>query len=104
MSGVMRFRDWRIGFALFAFLIALSPDAGASATPASQSTFYSSAEGTVTDQLTGLPVAGASVTVAELGLSASTDANGYFTWREIPLAQETFPVTITVAAPGYGNW
>src|SRR5574341_816561 len=85
-------------------VLALWPRPGVFAKPAVQSTFDADVEGTVSDQLTGLPVAGASVRVAGLELSAATDASGHFGWRGVPLVQETLPVTITIAAPGYGDW
>ncbi len=90
-------------FAALAFL-ALLPRPGVFATPAVQFAFYADLEGAVSDPLTGLPVVGASVSVIELGLSASTDASGHFRWRDVPLVQETLPVTITITAPGYGDW
>jgi len=103
---MMGYRLRRFVFPLVTILaaLALSPRPGVFATPAAQSTFDADVEGTVTDQLTGLPVAGARVSVAELGLSAATDAGGHFGWRDAPLAQETLPVTITITAPGYGDW
>ena len=62
------------------------------------------AEGTVVDQASGAPVAGADVSIPDLGLSTRTDGGGRFTWPVIALSQPTVATTITVRAAGYGDW
>jgi len=52
----------------------------------------------------GFPVAGASITSADLGRSASTSASGRFAWSGIPAPATGLPVTIEVRASGFGTW
>ena len=61
-------------------------------------------KGNVTSDETGLPVKDAIVTIADLNLSASTDANGDFIFDRIVIKEEILPVTITVQAGGFGEW
>jgi protocatechuate 3,4-dioxygenase beta subunit len=56
-----------------------------------------SLEGTVTDRLTGRPIAGARLRLLELGLEAATDSSGRYVFRDIPSGE----YTLTVEAPGY---
>ncbi len=91
-------------FITVAAALTLSPQAVRPAALAAQPDFSAGVQGTVTDSLTGFPVAGASVSAAELELSAATDASGHFEWRSIPLLQESLPVTMTITAAGYGDW
>jgi hypothetical protein len=69
-----------------------------------QAGFATNIQGTVTEASTGHPIAGAQVTVADLNLSGVTDAGGQFAWNAIPLPQATFTTTITITAPGFGDW
>jgi len=69
-----------------------------------QTTFSTNIQGTVTEARTGRPIAGAHVQVANLNLSALTDAEGQFAWNAIPLPQSTITTTITLTAAGFGNW
>jgi hypothetical protein len=69
-----------------------------------QTGFVTNVQGTVTEARTGRPIAGAQVKVANLNLAAVTDAGGQFAWNAIPLPQATFTTTITITAPGFGNW
>jgi hypothetical protein len=93
-----------VGPIIILSVLALWPQFSASATPASQSAFYADVEGTVTDQLTGFPVARASVAVADLGLSAVAGPDGRFALQNVPVPQTTLPITLTITAPGYGEW
>ena len=61
-------------------------------------------KGSVTSAETGLPVENAKVTIADLNLSTSTDANGKFLFNSISMNDEVLPVTITVHAQGFGEW
>ena len=72
--------------------------------PAQTVTYTTDVEGQVTERASGLPIDGAQVTVAHLGLTALTDAEGRFSWRDIPLPQVSLPTTITVSASGLGGW
>lgn len=69
-----------------------------------QTAFSTNVQGTVTEAATGRPVAGAQVHAANLNLSAVTDAGGQFIWNVIPIPQATFTATITITAPGFGDW
>lgn len=46
--------------------------------------------GEVRDYVTELPIEGALVQVAELGISQATDANGYFEFPDLPAGEHTF--------------
>jgi hypothetical protein len=60
--------------------------------------------GQVTDRSTGLPVAGALVSVPALALEGATDGDGWFRWLDIAVSEPVIPITVTVQAPGYGAW
>ncbi len=60
--------------------------------------------GQVLDQATGLPISAAHIRALELGLDLTSDAAGGFHWPAIALPQAQLPVTISVTAPGYGEW
>jgi len=60
--------------------------------------------GIVTDVTSGVPIAGAQVTVPGLGLSTTTNASGRFDWDSISLSQFSQNVTVEVRATGYGDW
>jgi hypothetical protein len=65
--------------------------------PAANSELTTSVAGTVTDSGTGVPLAGASVTIESLGKGALTGADG--TYRIDGITQNTF--TVAVSAVGY---
>jgi len=67
-------------------------------------TFFANLRGTVTDQVTGLPLPGARVLVPDLSLSTLTDSAGRFAWDALPLVYPIFTTTITITASGYGAW
>jgi hypothetical protein len=50
------------------------------------------------------PLAGARVSAPDLNLAATTDASGRFAWNDIRLDRPAVPVTVTISAPGYGDW
>ena len=58
---------------------------------------------TITDAASGMPLADATLHIAELGLTTQTDQAGEIR-LSTPIAAPDFPVTITVAAPGYAPW
>lgn len=60
-------------------------------------------QGYVTDARTGRPVAGAHVAAWDGRLRAVTNVAGQFAWQ-VPLAEPSVPVTLTVSAAGYGAW
>jgi hypothetical protein len=60
--------------------------------------------GTITDGATGQAIGGASVSVPAFGLSAVSDTAGQFAWRGIALAEPVVATTISITAPGYGDW
>jgi hypothetical protein len=60
--------------------------------------------GQVFDELTGLPIPGATVVIQELNISLISDKEGRFHLSAIPLTEEIYPVTIVVNATGYGDW
>ncbi len=82
-----------------------APDAHAvaAAAPLRPATLTAAIEVLTRDAATGQPVSGATVTVADLGLSGQTDPLGQ--WRiTTPVSAAELPVTVTVQAPGYGAW
>lgn len=86
------------GRALAAGLLALSASlAGAPLPVAAQ--FPGHLEGTVTDAVTGAPVAGAVVTLEGQGRSTTTDADGAFRLRSL----ESGTHTVAVSASGYAD-
>ncbi len=68
-----------------------------------QSATTGSVQGSVVDSA-GAPVAGALVRSTGLGLTASTNASGRFTWSGIPAPAYGLPTTIEVLADGFGSW
>lgn len=61
-------------------------------------------QGKVLDADSGAAVAGATVSLPDLGLQTVSDGAGAFTLRDIPLNQTVQPTTIRVDAAGYGTW
>ncbi len=60
-------------------------------------------EAHVLDSATGLPIAGARASAPALGLQSTTDGAGRFRWI-VALSEPARPITVTVSAPGYGDW
>lgn len=92
---------------LLAMLLAaavLHAAASANASSGSQPAWAADISGLVTARSSGKPLANARVSIDSLGLETLTDPAGRFGWQGIPLPQAVLPVTITVAAPGYGQW
>ncbi|MGA9531756.1 MAG: carboxypeptidase regulatory-like domain-containing protein, partial [Anaerolineales bacterium] len=73
-------------------------------TPTVEAANGGSIEGTVTDNQTGLPVSGALVQLADLGLETTSSTEGQFSWQGVSLAQDVLATTVTVNASGYGEW
>src|SRR3990172_12989059 len=68
-----------------------------------QSATTGSVQGSVVDSA-GAPVPGALVRSTGLGLTASTNASGRFTWSGVPAPANGIPATIEVLADGFGSW
>lgn len=60
--------------------------------------------GLVRAAATGQPVAGAAVTAWEGRLNAVSDSSGAFGWDAIPVSAAITAITLTVSAPGFGDW
>lgn len=60
--------------------------------------------GQVRDKQSSLPVADAQMTISTLGLHATSDHQGRFALNDIALPGNSYSVTITVRAAGYGVW
>jgi len=71
---------------------------------AAQATYYGAIEGRVISMATGEAVAGARVSANELGLETTSDAEGQFIMREIPLESGVFETSVSVSASGFGQW
>src|SRR4030067_742831 len=71
---------------------------------ASQVTYYGAIEGRVISRATGEAVAGAHVSAPELGLDTTSDDEGHFTWREVPLESGVFETSISISASSYRRW
>ena len=56
--------------------------------------------GTVTDKITGKPVAGATITIPDLKIGTSTDANGFYVLKNLPAGK----YLIQISAMGYGSF
>ncbi|MGH2627576.1 MAG: carboxypeptidase regulatory-like domain-containing protein, partial [Anaerolineales bacterium] len=94
-----RYGTWIVFVSSTALAIGLWTDPRAAAQGAT-----AAAEGTVVAAAAGSPVAGALVSIPDLGVSTRTDAAGRFAWPTIALSQPTVATTITVVAAGYGDW
>ncbi len=66
--------------------------------------FHAGLRGEVRAGSNGLPVVGAHVSVPGLGLSIEADRFGHFRLPDIPLGGPLIPITVTVSAPGFGDW
>ncbi len=74
------------------------------APPASASQRYSAAiSATIVDAATSAPIVAATLHIDALALTAAADPAGRI-WLTTPIPAPAFPVTITVAAPGYAPW
>jgi hypothetical protein len=60
--------------------------------------------GEVTAKEGALSLAGARIDIPALGLNATSDSSGNFSWENIPLRTDLTPIDIRVTAPGYGTW
>jgi hypothetical protein len=80
------------------------PNLGLSAAAPASAADEANIEGTVTDQATGQPVHGATVSLLAFGLTAVTDTAGQFAFPGITLAEPVVATTISIAADGYGEW
>ena len=73
--------------------------------PASaQTSSVGNVRGTVIDSTTRDPLSGVVIRIPALGLSTTTSSSGAFTWKEIPLPEEAYPVIITASHHEYGEW
>src|SRR3972149_4903415 len=68
---------------------------------AAQTTYYGAIEGKVISMATGEAVAGARVSANELSIETTSDAEGHFIWREIPLESGVFETSVSVSASGF---
>ncbi len=66
--------------------------------------YYGDLRGQVVEGASGMAVSGAQVRVDDLGLAGVTDAEGRFSWDDIPMNEEILPVTVRVTAEGFGEW
>jgi hypothetical protein len=75
------------------------------ATPNTQpSDSLANIRGYVTVQNGAHRLAGAQVYIPSLNLNSITNSSGEFTWKNIPLVTNPYPVEVRVSAPGYGDW
>jgi iron complex outermembrane receptor protein len=56
--------------------------------------------GMVTDKITGKPVAGATITIPDLKIGTSTDANGFYELKSLPAGK----YLVQISAMGYGSF
>lgn len=68
------------------------------------STYTGNIQGEITAKSNGAAIPHAIVEATELGLSATTDSTGHFSWHDIPMQAPSQPISIKVSAPGYGDW
>lgn len=69
-----------------------------------QSVWSGNLRGTVLDAGTGKPVAEAEILIGQLQLTARSDTAGRFRIDAIALSENPLAVTITINAPGFGEW
>jgi len=68
------------------------------------SRYLAGLRGQVLDQATGQPIPAAHIRALELGLDLTSDSAGSFDWPAIALPLPQRAVTVSVTAPGYGEW
>lgn len=51
--------------------------------------------GTITDQVLQKPLTGATVSIAEIGKTVSTDESGVFRFRDVPVGQHRITITFS---------
>jgi peptidoglycan hydrolase-like amidase len=71
--------------------------------PPATATNTATLSATITDAASGMPLADATLHIAELGLTTQADQAGAIR-LSTPIAGPDFPGTITVSAPGYAPW
>ena len=96
--------QWPVSRALLHFLLFGSLLAGVTIRAAGQASWSGNLRGTVLEAGSGKPVAEAEVLIEELQLTASTNNQGRFQIDAIGLDENPHAVSITVNAPGYGDW
>jgi len=85
-------RFYKLFYIFFCLSIFLS--VGAIAAPR-----FNDISGKITDKATGAPVAGATISIPDLKIVTSTDANGVYTLRQLPIGEYLMQVT----AIGYAS-
>jgi len=87
------------------FLFARQAHASVEAqTAQAASRYLAGLRGQVLDQATGQPIPAAHIRALELGLDLTSDSAGSFDWPAIALPLPQRAVTVSVTAPGYGEW
>ncbi|MEE8120256.1 MAG: LamG-like jellyroll fold domain-containing protein, partial [Anaerolineales bacterium] len=69
-----------------------------------QSPLTAAIHGYVTAETTGDPIPGAQVAIPILGLQATTNSAGEFSWEGIMLDDDVEPVTVHITAQNFGEW
>lgn len=60
---------------------------------------FNDISGKITDKATGAPIAGATISIPDLKIATSTDANGIYTLKQLPVGEYLMQVT----AIGYAS-
>ncbi len=105
-SGGARARILRSGLALGMILLSsglMLTATGKGAWP-TQAATVANLRGTILDAASGVAIGGATIIAADLGVSATSDADGRFSVPDIPVSQLVTTATFTVSASGYGDW
>lgn len=66
--------------------------------------YYANLQGQVKAESGENPVPGAVISIPDLAISLTADAEGRFELRDIALNEESVPVTVTITADGFGKW
>jgi hypothetical protein len=97
-------RHWRIGRALLLVIILGSLLTGVTIQATGQESWSGNVRGTVLDAESGKPIADAEILIEQLQLTTLSDSRGRFWINAIVLSKNPLTVTLTVNAPGYGEW
>lgn len=93
-----------VGRAFLLFLLSGSLLIGVTIRATGQAPWSGNLRGTVLEAGSGKPVGNADVLIEQLQVTTRTDDQGHFRINAIALTENPLPVTITINAPGYGEW
>jgi len=77
---------------------------GGKASAQAQETLWGEIEGSVVSKNTGVPIPSALIELPAFGLSTYSDQAGRFHFSAISLPEQIVPTTISIKAPGFGDW